>query len=311
MATDPSPTRRERVRASMATFKERERERGTKMPSTFREAVSSEMGQAFSSPYQIPITVVANAVLMAFFWFLVPRSLVFEITSPLAFPIILSSWMYSDVPATNVLAPDRVRSLAALDDPKMLNRLLSAKLVVLWIFVAPFCSLLAILSGIKHHNLLIAATAILAICVVPIGCLPIAGLVGIRWPYHPLELKYRWENRKPFRRMIVRWTILILLPYGLVPFLSVLMTVPAIVILVRAKQDNSYVVNFVNDIFGQLGIKVPLGTEPMTQGTFVLCVVVTCGVALLLWAVGRWSQLRLIARRKTQLHEWLSDPTMG
>jgi hypothetical protein len=295
----------------MATFKERERERGSAMPSTFRQAVRSEMGQAFSSPYQIPITVVANAVLMAFFWFLVPRSLFFEVTSPLAFPIILSSWMYSDVPATNVLAPDRVRSLAALDDPKMLNRLLSAKLAVLWLFVAPFCSVLAIFSGIKHHNFLVAVTAILGICVIPIGCLPLAGLVGIRWPYHPLELKYRWENRKPFRRMIVRWTILILLPYGLVPLLSVLMTIPAIAILVRAKQDNSYVVNFVNDIFGKLGIKVALGTHPMTSGTFLLCVGVTCGVALVLWGVGRWAQLRLIARRKTQLREWLSEPTMG
>jgi hypothetical protein len=311
MTSEPDASRRQRVRSTLSEFKERERLRGTTMPDSFRAAVVSEMGQAFSPPYQIPITVVVNAVLMAAFWFLVPRSLMFSVTSPLAFPVVLASWMYSDVPATNVLAPDRVRSLAALDDPKMMNRLLGAKAAVLWIFVAPFCSLIALFSGIKHHNPLIAVTAMLAICVVPIGCLPVAALVGIRWPYHPLELRYRWEHRKPFFRMIVRWTVLILVPYGLVPMLSVIMIVPALVILVRSHEDNSYVVNFINEIVGKLGIHVAPGTHPMSNQMFMLCVGVTCVIAVATWIFGRWANLRLIKRRRTPIEEWLSDPTMG
>ena len=83
-------------------------------PGTFRAAVAAEMGQAFSPPYQVPIVVAVNGLLMAGAWFLLPRGWLFTLQSPLAFPVILSSWMYADVPATNVLAPDRIRVLEAL-----------------------------------------------------------------------------------------------------------------------------------------------------------------------------------------------------
>jgi hypothetical protein len=42
---------------------------------------------------------------------------VFTLHGSLAFALVLAAWMYSDVPATNVLAPDRQRMMAALDDP--------------------------------------------------------------------------------------------------------------------------------------------------------------------------------------------------
>jgi len=311
MSNQPDSSRRERVRTSLAVFKERERERGSAMPTSFRQAFSSELAQAFVSPYQIPITVIINALLMAGAWFLLPRGWLFTVTSPLAFPLILSSWMYSDVPSTNVLTPDRVRVLAALDDPKMLNRLLGAKVAVLWLFVAPFCSILAVAEGIQRHDVLLIVAAIVGICVIPVGCLPVAALVGIRWPYHPLELRYRWENRHPLFRMIVRWSALILIPYALVPALSVLMTVPALIVLIRAKEDNSHVVNFVNSVFKNFGVHLSPGTHPMSTAMFVLCVLITCAVAVLTWFFGRWADLRLIRRRRDQIFAWLSDPTMG
>ncbi len=40
------------------------------MPGTFRAAVTAEMGQAFSPPYQVPIVVAVNCLLMAGAWFL-------------------------------------------------------------------------------------------------------------------------------------------------------------------------------------------------------------------------------------------------
>ena len=86
------------------------------MPGTFRAAVAAEMAQAFSPPYQVPIVVAVNGLLMAGAWFLLPRGWLFTLQSALAFPVVLSSWMYADVPATNVLAPDRIRVLAALGD---------------------------------------------------------------------------------------------------------------------------------------------------------------------------------------------------
>ena len=128
---------------SLARFTERERDRGAVMPGTFRAAVAAEMGQAFSPPYQVPIVVAVNGLLMAGAWFLLPRGWLFTLQSALAFPVVLSSWMYADVPATNVLAPDRIRVLAALGDGTMISRLLLAKTAVLWVFVAPLCAVRA------------------------------------------------------------------------------------------------------------------------------------------------------------------------
>ena len=307
----PETSRSQRARNSLAGFTAREAQRGSAMPDSMRAALVAELGQAFSAPYQVPITVVANAVLMSAGWFLLPRDWLFTITSPLAFPIVLSSWMYSDVPATNVLAPDRLRVLAAFDDSRMLTRLLVAKSAVLWLFVAPFCVLIAVAAGLRRHDVLIVITAIVGICVIPVGALPAAALVGIRWPYHPLELRYRWEHRRPLARMIVRWTILILLPYVLVPALSLLMTLPALVVLVRSHEDNSHVVNFLNALGEKIGIHFSAGGRPLTTGMFALCVTITCGVAVLSWLVGRWADLRLISRRRAALADWLADPAMG
>ena len=39
-------------------------------PGTFRAAVTAEMGQAFSPPYQVPIVVAVNCLLVAGAWFL-------------------------------------------------------------------------------------------------------------------------------------------------------------------------------------------------------------------------------------------------
>lgn len=281
------------------------------MPESFRSALGAELGQAFSSPYLVPSTVITNALLMAGAWFLLPRGWSFTITSPLAFPMVLASWMYADVPSTNVLAPDRVRVLEAIDDPKMLNRLLAAKAAVLWLFVAPFCSFLAIAEGLSHHDLLILVTAVVAICVIPVGCLPVAALIGIRWPYHALQIRYRWEHRQPIGRMIVRWAVLTLMPYVVVPALAILMAVPALVVLVRAHEGNSHVVNFINAFGKNVGLHVTVGSRPMSTSMFVLCVAITCGVAVLTWRLGRTANLRLIRRRREVLTEWLTDPTMG
>jgi hypothetical protein len=150
------------------------------MPETFRAAVAAEMGQAFSPPYEVPGVVVGNGLFMAGAWFLLPRGWLFTLVSPLAFPIVLSSWMYADVPATNVLAPDRVRVLAALDDDAMISRLLRAKAAVLWVFVAPLCAVLAVALGLEHHDALFIGAAVIAICVIPVACLPVTALVGIR-----------------------------------------------------------------------------------------------------------------------------------
>ncbi len=295
----------------MARFRERERDRGAVMPETFRAAVAAEMGQAFSPPYQVPSVVAVNGLLMAGAWFLLPRGWLFTLQSPLAFPIVLSSWMYADVPATNVLAPDRIRILVALDDDTMISRLLLAKTAVLWVFVAPLCAVLAVVLGLEHHDALFITTAIIAICVIPVACLPVAAQVGIRWPYHPLQLHYRWDHRVPLRRMIVRWLILVVVPYGLVPALCLLMVVPAVIVLVLTHSASSHVISFIDAEGKRFGLALSGASQPMSGGMFVACVALTCGVAAVVWVLGRHAEMRLIRRRRATVAAYLADPTQG
>ena len=241
------------------------------MPGTFRAAVAAEMGQAFSPPYQVPIVVAVNGLLMAGAWFLLPRGWLFTLQSALAFPVVLSSWMYADVPATNVLAPDRIRVLAALGDGTMISRLLLAKTAVLWVFVAPLCAVLALVVGLEHHDALLIGAEIIAICVVPVACLPVAALVGIRWPYHPLQLHYRWDHRVPLRRMIIRWLILAVVPYALVPALCVLMTVPAVILLVLTHSASNHVISFVDAEGKPFGLALSGPGHPLSGGMFAAC----------------------------------------
>jgi hypothetical protein len=104
------------------------------LPRTFRDVVRAEFGRALRPPYATLSTVAANAAFMSLAWFLLPRALeddVFTLHGSLAFALVLAAWMYADVPATNVLAPDRQRVMAAIDDPVILRRLLYAKNIVL------------------------------------------------------------------------------------------------------------------------------------------------------------------------------------
>jgi len=298
-------------RASLARFTKRERDRGAVMPGTFRAALAAEMAQAFSPPYQVPIVVVVNGLLMAGAWFLLPRGWLFTLQSALAFPVVLSSWMYADVPATNVLAPDRIRVLAALGDRTMISRLLLAKTAVLWVFVAPLCAVLVLIIGLEHHNTLLTGAEIIAICVVPAACLPVAALVGIRWPYHPLQLRYRWDHRVPLRRMIVRWLILVTVPYALVPTLCVLMTVPAFVLLVLTHSASNHVISLIDTEGKPFGLALSGPGHPLSDGMFAAAAALTCGVAVVVWVLGRRADMWLIRRRQPAIAAYLADPTRG
>ena len=176
--------------------------------------------------------------------------------------------MYADVPATNVLAPDRIRVLAALGDSTIISRLLVAKTAVLWVFVAPLCAVLALVVALDHHDPLLIGAEIIAICVVPVACLPVAALVGIRWPYHPLQLGYRWDHRVPLRRMIVRWLILAAVPYALVPALCLLMTVPAVILLVLTHSANNHVISLVDAEGKPFGLALSGPSHPLSGGIF-------------------------------------------
>src|SRR5664280_1306880 len=79
------------------------------LPATLRSAVRQEFARALRPPYETFITVAVNGALMSSAWIFLPKDLkdkVFTLHGTLAFSLVLAAWMYSDVPATNVLGPD-------------------------------------------------------------------------------------------------------------------------------------------------------------------------------------------------------------
>ncbi len=261
------------------------------LPATLGEAVRAEFGRAFHPPFEVPFVVLVNGLLMTGAWFLLPENLFFRLHGALAFPMILASWMLSDVPATNVLGGDRVRMGAALGDPVLLRRLLVAKNLVLWLLIVPICTAIAVVVGIVDGEPVGAAFTVVFVVVVPLGSLGAAAWLGIWFPYHPIPLKQRWENRRPLGRMVVRWVTLVLLPYGYVPMLSVLVMVPTLAVWWWAN-----------------GLD---GSTRLSDATFGLGVLVACGVAPVAWLGGHALGLRMVARRRRVLAETLADPLYG
>ncbi len=264
---------------------------GVPLPATFIEAVRLELRRALSPAYEVPIVVAVNGALMSSAWFFLPRPLkdaLFTFHGSLAFAAVLASWMYSDVPATNVLGPDAARVRQALEDPKLFRRLVAAKDVVLWLLITPLCALVALGIGLAHHSVASTLITIVWIGVVPFGALGASNLVGIRFPYHPMPLRFRWEHRRPFGRMIVRWLTLAVTPYVVVPFLASVLMVPTLILW---------------------GLLTPSGISKNLHLTdFGWGVAVACVIAAAFWFGGHYLGGRLARRRAAWLDDFLDDP---
>jgi hypothetical protein len=260
---------------------------------SLRDVVRREFQRAFHAPFFEPSVVVINGLLMAGAWFLLPtrwQDALFSLHGSFAFPLILSSWMYSDVPATNVLGADAPHAKAALDDPVALDRLLNARTILLWALVTPICVAIAIGIGIHDSQWARMALTILAIVIPPFGALGVAAWLGIWFPYHPIPLRERWAQRRSFGHMWVRWGALVLLPYAVVPALTVLTVAPAYVLWAA---------------FGK-GLNAPLSDAHVAIGG-----VITLAFSLALWAYGRRVSRRLVRRHRVALGDYLADPTRG
>ncbi len=264
------------------------------LPVDLRSAVRLEFSRVLRPPFETPLTVAVNAALMSSAWFFLPTSLkddLFTLHGSVAFAFVLSGWMYSDVPATNVLAPDGLRVRAAIDRPDVLRRLLLAKNIVLWCFVAPICLVVALITAIGETNKVTAAYSAVGIGVIPFGVLAISGWLGILFPYHPVPIRYRWSQRRQWKRMLLRWGTLVLLPYALVPALTVVLLAPSLLLWGLLSPDG-------------LSKKIP--DDHLGLGIGLACV-----IAMVAVLAGHRIGLRLIARRRDALVAYLSDPLRG
>jgi polyferredoxin len=265
-----------------------------RLPVDIGQAVRQQLPLTFRAPFEAPITVAVNGALMSSAWFFLPTALrdkVFTLHGTLAFALVLAGWMYSDVPSTNVLGPDATRIVLALDDPVMSRRLLYAKNIVLWLMVSPLCAVVAVISGLVNHSLLATVYTVIAIGILPFGVLAISAWVGILFPYHPMPLRYRWEHRKPMKRMVFRWAALAVTPYVLVPVLAALMLAPSLLLW---------------------GFTAPHGlSEKLPDHDFGLGLAVACAIALACSVGGQRLGVLMMQKRRGKLESFLSDPVRG
>ena len=264
------------------------------LPASMLQAVRLEFARALRAPYVVPSVVVVNGLLMAGLWWWAPgawKNSLFSLHGPLAFALVLGGWMIADVPATNLLGPDPVRTRAALDDPVMFRRLLYAKNLVLWTFVAPVCSVVAVIIGCSNNDYVAMVITIIAIIVMPFGVLGISAWVGIGFPYHPIPMQERWAHRRSWGQMWVRWLVLVVTPYGLVPALAFAFITPTLLLWGISAQ---------NGLTGRL-----------SDGEYTLGVLMACGLSIVGAVFGHRVGARWALHRKKKLLAYLADPSLG
>ena len=236
------------------------------------------------------MVIVLNGLLMAGAWFWLPPNWLFSMHQARVFPIVLASWMYADVPATNVLGSAAARMGALLDRPAELRRALAAKSIVLWSMVTPICLVVCYLTWrTTHESVLTMVGTMVILAVAPFGALGVAGWLGIWFPYHAMTLQDRWRHRRPYRRMVVRWSALVLIPYGLVPALASMVLAP--VLLGWRATGESW---------------ATISDTGLAVGAAVLVL-----VSAVVWQAGLAAGVRMAAHRRAVLRPFLADPLRG
>ena len=254
----------------------------------------AELRRIMRPPYEVLVCVIGNGVLATGLWFFSPvqvYSLVFTFHVDFLFPAVLATWMLADVPATNQLAPEATRVIGLLDNEEGITHLLRAKQAALMLLVVPVAVITAILTGmVTHHWFTLAATTVW-VTTVPLAGLGLSCFVGVRWPYHPLPLAERWAERRQWRPMLLRWGVLVTLPYVLVPTVGfVALVVPGLVLWLTHGLGSATII---------------------TDGNLLLGEVVAVPTAVWLWRWGTARAGHLAFERRAVLAAYLADPELG
>jgi len=267
---------------------------GERIAGTLPEAVRQEFARIRRPPYGVIVCIVVNAVLVTVLWFVpvpVVQDLMFSLHRTFWFPIVLASWLIADVPSTNQLAPDRWRVLAALDDETAIDRLLRAKHLALWLITTPLTVIAAVVVGLVTGDWITMVIAIVWVASAPLCSIGLACSVGVRWPYHELPVRVRWQHRGRWRPMLLRWGILVVLPYGLVPALAVIGLIPS-----AAAGAVAHVVG---------------ASRSMTDASLLAGLVVAIPMTLWIWHRAIAYAARTTVRRAARLRTYLEDPLLG
>ncbi|HEX3197109.1 MAG TPA: hypothetical protein VHR39_06080 [Propionibacteriaceae bacterium] len=257
-------------------------------------AIRLEYRRIFTERRDDLVAVSFNALLVTLCWFLLPTNILnwlFTLHGALAFPYFLEMWMLGDTPATNVAGRDAVRAVAQLHDPAALRLWLRAKHLVLASFVGPTAAIVAIVIGLVQHRYEAAAAVAITLLFLPLGVLSVAAWVGLWLPYHPQKLVWRWRHRSDWRAALLRWGLLVFLPFMVVPLIAVMLLIPSLIIWIIAHQG--YPPQHMNPIGLWIGTAVAVA------------------VSLIAFAWAPAVASRIARRRYDRLHGYLSNPEHG
>jgi hypothetical protein len=243
---------------------------------TFR----AELRKVFRPPFAVIQIVLFNMALVLFCWYVLGPETITRLSGVIFLPAVLASWAFADVPATNLFGVNPAAAMAVLDDPVGLRRLIFIRNLVLWLVVSPITAFLAILLA---WDMDAWQTGILVCAIVlglPMGFFGATAIMAPLLPYHELAMKVRVRRRDTW----VRWAVAVVLPYFLINPAALVLMLPGY-LMYHALDETPFA--------AVLGILV---------------------IAAWTWAFRRLTidyTLRLTARRRDWLAEFLPDPSRG
>jgi hypothetical protein len=256
-----------------------------------RRAVVSEYRRVVRPPWEIPTALVTNGALMVAAWFLLPpraHTFLFSLNGPLAFPVILASWMLADTPATNVMGSSPALALSVLRDQAAYWRWLAARCIVIGSLIGVACAAGVMYVGVGHYPWSEIVWACALVALLPVGVLPVAAWLGIVFPYHPRSLRWRWQHRRAWPTHL-RWLVLAFAPFFYVPLIGLAILSPGV----------------------QLARSIRLAGQRLTPAQFGISAAVVCATAVVAAAIGLWVARRLLAWRTTHLAAYLANTDKG
>ena len=167
----------------------------------------------------------------------------------------------------------------------------SAKHIVLWMITTPMTVIAALIVGIVTGDWITMVIAIVWVAAAPLCSVGIACWVGVRWPYHELPLAIRWRERARWRPILLRWGILVILPYGLVPTLAVIGLAPSAIAGLIART---------------LGVRGSAYDSVLLSG-----LIVAIPMTIWIWHRATRYAARSTVRRAAVLRAYLEDPLLG
>lgn len=241
-----------------------------------------ELRRAMRPPFEWLQVVGFNVALVLAGWFLLgPTSVTVSKFASLVFlPAVVASWAFGDVPATNLYGSEPERAIPAFSDPKRLRNFIMSRSLALWTLIAPGTALLSWLLSYQDDNVVGALVVAGLVLLLPFGFLGITAMAAPLLPYNPIPRK----QRRALPHTWVRWSISVVIPYVLIGPATLLLLVPAALIL---------------------------EANGRTTAAWIGATAATVGVTVLVRKLAVDATIRMTMKRREALTDYLEHPERG